>query len=348
MSRSVLFVLRKLAIGGAERVAADLATALVKEGHRVGVLHFSPAASDRSQSSAREWFPAATLIHADRHDRDRPLPAALAEVDADTLVLCGPSPAYQQLGAAHALNPALRIVGFMFNARQLIDEHRRNAAHIDRVICESAEAAAALTGNSETVLPVSVVPSGVDVDAILRRKVAPASTGPLTVGFVGRFDRTKNPQGFLRIAAALRRQNLRFVMAGPAPRQFTPPPWVDYRGALLGEDKERLLDEIDILVVPSRNDGRPLVIHEMQARGRVVVAAAVGAIPDLIEDGVNGVLCAPNDTAAFCAAIKRLSLDHGLRTRLGDEARRRVKHQGDWSTSLPLYLAAILGDDEAE
>ena len=54
------------------------------------------------------------------------------------------------------------------------------------------------------------------------------------------------------------RQAVDFVMAGPAPRLFSPPRWVDYRGALLGEEKERLLDEIDILVVPSRTDGRPL------------------------------------------------------------------------------------------
>ena len=345
MSRSVLFAMRKLAIGGAERVAADLATALAVQGHRVGVVYDQAVPARGQSASSVGWFAAAMLMTTTTLDRERLLQAALASIQADTLVLCGPSSAYRQLAAARSLNPALRIVGFMFNTRQLVNEHRANATYIDRIICESAGAADALMARSETALQVSVVPSGVDVDAILRRPLIGASGGPLTVGFVGRFDRSKNARGFLRIAAALRGQGLRFVMAGPASRLFVPPRFIEYLGPLLGEDKEKLLDQIDILVVPSRNDGRPLIIHEMQARGRVVVASAVGAIPELIEDGVNGVLCRPDDVAAFCTAIMRFSADAKLRIRLGEEARRRVRHQGDWNSSLPRYLAAILGDD---
>jgi glycosyltransferase involved in cell wall biosynthesis len=343
MTRSVLFALRKLTIGGAERVAADLAEALVTQGYRVSVLHEAPLPQQARTKSAAGWFGRARLLAADDLDRQRPLVDALAAVAADTLVLCGPSLAYRQLAAARSLNPALRVVGFMFNARQLVEEHRGNAAHMDRVICESEGAARALLGGSDAALQVSVVSSGVDLDAIMSRPLK-TRNGPLTIGYVGRFDRSKNARGFLKIVEGLRDKGPRFIMAGPAPRFFWPPGRVSYAGALLGEEKEALLDQIDVLIVPSLNDGRPLIIHEMQARGRVVIASAVGAIPELIEDGVNGLLCPPGDVAAFRAAILRVTQDPFLRVRLGDEARRRVRHQGDWTASLPRYLDAILGD----
>jgi glycosyltransferase involved in cell wall biosynthesis len=337
VSRSILFALRSLGLGGAERVAADIVMGLVTAGHRVRVLEFAD-----TPGPAAAWFSSASeIIQVGRQTSPDALARSRAAADIDTLVLCGPSPAYRALPVLKRRNPALRIVGFMFNARQLVDEHRANAAYLDGVIAESAEAAAALGPSGP---PVRVASSGVDISAIFARKILARVADPLVVGYVGRFDRTKNPRGFLDIARRLRGQGFRFTMAGPGPRWFRPPRDVSFAGPLFGEDKERFLDGLDILVVPSRHDGRPLVIHEAQARGQVVVASSVGAIPELITDGENGLLCGPGDVAGFAAAIARLAADTDLRHRLGEAARERVRHQGDIGVSLPLYLDAIIGD----
>lgn len=336
MPRSILLALRSLGLGGAERVAADIVTALGQAGHIAHIVEFS-----KTPGPASAWFSAAAgVTRLPRHADADTLANCLAAEQTDTLVLCGPSPAYRALPALKRRNPALRVIGFMFNARQLIDEHRTAVPFMDAVIAESAEAAAALGGSGP---PVRVASSGVDIAAIFARRIPPRPPQPLTIGYIGRFDRTKNPRAFCDIAQRLQGRGLRFAMAGPAPRWFLPPREVNLAGSLFGEAKERFLDELDILVVPSRHDGRPLIIHEAQARGQVVVASAVGAIPELITDGENGLLCAPGDIDGFAAAIARLATDPDLRQRLGAAARERVPAQGDIRVSLPLYLDAIIG-----
>ena len=57
--------------------------------------------------------------------------------------------------------------------------------------------------------------------------------------------------------------------------------------------------DVDIVVVPSRLDGMPLVILEAMQLGKPVVASAVGSIPEVIDEGHTGYLCQPEDTQAF-------------------------------------------------
>jgi len=238
--------------------------------------------------------------------------------------------------------PELRVLSFQFNAQQLEEEHRLFAPYIDTIIAESFDAAAALTAGGAVRVPVAVISSGVPVAALAARLRPPAGD-VLTVGYVGRFDRTKNPGGFLRMVRLLRQREYRFVMAGAAPAHFRAPRRIEFHGLLLGEALHRLVDEIDILVVPSRNDGRPLIIQEAQARGIAVVAAEVGGIPELVENDVTGLLCPAGDYAAFARAVDRLAADPALRQRLGAAGRGRVRREGDVTVALPLYAATILG-----
>jgi glycogen synthase len=66
-------------------------------------------------------------------------------------------------------------------------------------------------------------------------------------------------------------------------------------------------------------------VLEAMAHGRPVVATRVGGIPDLVEDGVTGLLVEPGDRDALRAALERLLADPELRRRMGREARRRVR-----------------------
>lgn len=97
---------------------------------------------------------------------------------------------------------------------------------------------------------------------------------------------------------------------------------IAFLGFVDGAEKEALLQRADIIVVPSIwADNSPVVIWEARSRGKALVASAVGGIPELIEDGVTGLLVPPRSVEHLAAALDRLRLDPHLRQRLGEGAR---------------------------
>jgi glycosyltransferase involved in cell wall biosynthesis len=81
-----------------------------------------------------------------------------------------------------------------------------------------------------------------------------------------------------------------------------------------------------VVAVPSVwPDPCPTVVLEAMARGRPVVGSRIGGIPDLVEDGVSGLLVPPNDSAALANSLRRILSDRSLGQKLGAEARVRVE-----------------------
>ena len=87
----------------------------------------------------------------------------------------------------------------------------------------------------------------------------------------------------------------------------------------------RALDQATVLVLPSRSEGLGRVVVEAFCRGRGVVASNVGGIPDIVEDGVNGLLLPPGDPDALADALVRALTDRALAERLGEAARDAVQ-----------------------
>ncbi|HIG53990.1 MAG TPA: glycosyltransferase family 4 protein [Candidatus Handelsmanbacteria bacterium] len=88
----------------------------------------------------------------------------------------------------------------------------------------------------------------------------------------------------------------------------------------------------DVLVLPSRSEGRPNVVLEAQACGIPVVATAVGGTPELVRDGETGLLIEPDNSQALDAAIDRLRSDDALRDRLVEAGRAQAERL-TWSAS---------------
>lgn len=92
----------------------------------------------------------------------------------------------------------------------------------------------------------------------------------------------------------------------------------------------------DIVAVPSvvdskgNVDGLPNALLEAMATGRPIVASRVAGIPDVVTDGVEGLLVPQNDAAALRAALLRLGGDPRGRDVLGENARRRVERDLTW------------------
>jgi glycosyltransferase involved in cell wall biosynthesis len=102
-----------------------------------------------------------------------------------------------------------------------------------------------------------------------------------------------------------------------------------------------LADAVDAaraLLLPSASEGLPRVAIEAFLRGRAVLGACAGGIPDIVEDGVNGLLVAPGDAGSLAAAIERILTDHALALRLGAGA---AAGAAAWVTSPDEYADRV-------
>lgn len=87
----------------------------------------------------------------------------------------------------------------------------------------------------------------------------------------------------------------------------------------------QLYADCDLLALPSRNEGWGLSLMEAMACSKPVVATRVGGVPELVADGVEGILVEPGDVHGLGAAICRLLEEPAVRDRMGRAGRRRVE-----------------------
>jgi glycosyltransferase involved in cell wall biosynthesis len=158
---------------------------------------------------------------------------------------------------------------------------------------------------------VRVIRNGVAIPDRVGREAEPAE-----ILFAGRLSPEK---GIEELVAATQGMNL--VVAGDGPLRASVESAL---GFVPHAELERLYRRAAVVVLPSHREGLPLCVLEAMAHGRPVVASAVGGIPELLEDGVTGLLVPPGDVAALRAALQRLLADPALRRRMGRAGRRRV------------------------
>ncbi len=91
------------------------------------------------------------------------------------------------------------------------------------------------------------------------------------------------------------------------------------------DDIHAVLLESDILVLPSRLEATPYVIVEAMAAGIPVVASGIFGIPELVEDGVTGILVPPGDEQVLARAITSLAGDPVRRVRMGKKSKERFR-----------------------
>jgi glycosyltransferase involved in cell wall biosynthesis len=100
---------------------------------------------------------------------------------------------------------------------------------------------------------------------------------------------------------------------------------LDGRFQFLGQrhDVLRLLTGADIFVLASRQEGLPVSLMEATSVGVAIVATSVGGVPQVITDGVDGLIVPPGNPPALVDALERVASDPTLRRKLGDGAKGR-------------------------
>ena len=97
---------------------------------------------------------------------------------------------------------------------------------------------------------------------------------------------------------------------------------------------------IDVLVAPAVDEPYGMTVLEAGSHGLPVVATRSGGHPEMVQDGVTGLLVPPDDPKALAQALERL-LDEGLRTSLGERARQHISSNFTVKAMAENYVAAI-------
>jgi len=163
---------------------------------------------------------------------------------------------------------------------------------------------------------ILVMPMPINIDRF-PDPVAPPADGPIVA--VGRLVEEKGFDILVAAVALLEAdEKSRIVIVGEGPERKRLTEQAVKLGVeldLLGELSPRKLGEVyksaRLVVVPSRREGYGLVAAEAAASGRAVVGSRVGGIPDLIEDGVSGMLVEPGDVEQLSKALKMVDPNWG-------------------------------------
>ena len=97
--------------------------------------------------------------------------------------------------------------------------------------------------------------------------------------------------------------------------------WVKLTGEINIDDVPTLLEMSDIFVLPSYREGMPMSIIEAMRAGKPIISTTVGAIPDMIESGVSGILVTPGHPEEIASAVTTLRNDPILREKISKGAR---------------------------
>lgn len=105
------------------------------------------------------------------------------------------------------------------------------------------------------------------------------------------------------------------------------------------DDLVKIYRNSDALLFPSRFEGLPQAVLEAMACSRPVIAADTSSLPEIIENGINGILCPPDSVDSFVQACRKLAADPKTRRDLGVAARERIKKLFCEDVVVPQYVA---------
>lgn len=208
------------------------------------------------------------------------------------------------------------------------EEMRRLTASMDHLVVVSKAIDAKVVEEGRTNTRRSLIYNGVDLErydhqdpcCTLRDEYA-MDPGAAIVGVVGRLELEKGHPTLLEawpmVLAEVPSAYLLIVGEGSrldALHQIARDQGIERHVIFTGrrDDIPAVTAALDVAVLPSYREAQGLTILEAMALARPVVASNVGGIPEMVEDGVTGLLVPPHDPPALAAAIVRLLTDHPL------------------------------------
>ena len=207
--------------------------------------------------------------------------------------------------------------------------------HFDGVVAVASHIERTLQQAGVSSRKIAVIPNGIDFTSFLevrRSDFGRSGNGPV-IGIVGRLTRQKGHSLLFAAAPGILQKfpDTKFLIIGDGPDREKLEAVAAETGiadsvhfAGFRSDMPTVYEGLDLLVMPSLDEGLPITLLEALAAGCPVVASSVGAVPDVIEHGRNGLLIPPGDSASVEHSILLLLSDSNLRKRVAENARRSV------------------------
>jgi glycosyltransferase involved in cell wall biosynthesis len=338
-------------LGGGERHVADLTRALIERGHE---LHLAM----RPGSPLRR-----ALADLPVHWHEVSLRNALDVKSARQLAAIITGHRIEVLHAHVARDYTIcGLAAKLAQARFFLTRHHFNPIKANPLYAWALSDARRLIAVSESVRKelatafpsfasrMVVIPNWIDPQKCgqLSREEARAHLGitrRLAVGIIGQLTPLKRQDLFIRAAAYLIKERLRgdvdFLIVGAATQDdeeyarqlrelvnnLEVTDQIRFTGYVA--DLPAQLAAFDVVAAPSENEAFSLALVEAMAAGRAVVAARVGGMAEIVQDGATGLLIAPGDARALASALSQLLEDDSLRARLGAAARASVRQRFD-------------------
>jgi glycosyltransferase involved in cell wall biosynthesis len=213
---------------------------------------------------------------------------------------------------------------------------------LDRFICVSDFIAGHLPVDRRKI---SVVHNGVELP-----DVVPSAHQPVRIGIVGRIAEQKQHLLLLDACALLKRGSFELHIVGAKSGAHVRD--VEAKIAELGlgdvvrwigfvADRDVLYGSLDIVAAPAIDEPFGLTVPEAGSYRLPVVVARSGAFPEIVEDGVTGLMFEPGSAEACAQALQRLIDDPALRRRLGEAGRARVAADFTIAKMATRFLTAL-------
>ncbi len=348
--RRVALVTRHLGTGGAERVLLEIASSLDRSQYEILLI--------ATHSDDARWL-AQWREHADRIYDLAPLVSSdrlagavysiAANWQVDFVLVQNSLEAYGAIPQLRKDSPGTKIMDVIHGVDEewdVISATAGVARDIDTRVVASEAARERLLRLGAKPESVRLIRNGID----LRRFSPPAPrNGPRRILLAARLDPVKRPLLAADIALALLRRrsqpDFQFVVAGAGPegqplRRRVRQLGVEHVFVFLGyvPDMASVLAESDVVIIPSENEGIPLVLLEALASGRPVIASAVGAIGEVLSKATGFLIGeGAREAERFAEAIAALLDQPALLEKLGREGRRKMEAEYDMQASRRAY-----------
>lgn len=214
----------------------------------------------------------------------------------------------------------------------------------DRIICNSGAVKNRFTKGAKTATKIRTIINGVDLrefnpelnGSIIRKEFNIDEDEPI-IGTIGRIDPEKGYECFLESARIILQdfKNVRFLVVGGANNpslegslyEMSVEKGIDKKTIFTGfrRDIPQLLAGMDVVVLPSEIDACSRVLFESMAMRKPLVAANAGGTPEIVQDGITGLLVKPGDSSEMARCIKKLLDDKYLAEQYGNAGRKRVE-----------------------
>lgn len=210
---------------------------------------------------------------------------------------------------------------------------RMAAPFCDKIICISdAEKESALDKRICRNDKLQVIYNGVDIESyengahgVVKRESLNIPEDALVVGMVGRMSPQKAPDVFVKMAKQVKDEvpNAHFIIVGNGNQESEIRKYAEDNGFsdslhITGwvDNPMSYVELFDIACLLSRWEGFGLALPEYMMAGKPIVASSVDAIPNIIQNGKNGLLVEVDDAVSASEAVLRLYRENGLRDRL--------------------------------